>query len=120
MYNNLKEFLEKNKEIIEDKNIYQLLINTHLGDYKLYYNDNEKLFKLLNKMEEDNKYTPTKYILTYQSCFISKPYQLAFTVDIKNKDILWFNTKEEAEEYKNKLINKSILLGKINILGVSK
>lgn len=93
----LKEFLKKNKELIEDKNIIDLLRN---ATHQLYTDEIPKLFLLLNRMEEQKLYTPTKWVIwgyhyqTSVSWLIKKDGSAVYTF----REAQQFNTKEEAEE----------------------
>lgn len=115
----LKEFLEKYKDIIEDKNIHQLLVNSC---YELDIESTIKLFKLLTKLEEQGLYTPTKYVLIHDATFIKKSNRfndLFSTINIESDGVMFFDSKEEAEKERDRL-NKEYrtLENKVKVLGV--
>lgn len=114
----LKEYLVKNKELIEDKNIFKLieyenikyfLIKKRIG-YSIYevLKIRAKLFPLLNKMEKQGEYKPTGYVL-----FATEGWGF----ETHSNKI--FKTKEEAIKYLPKVQEDyNIPASNIMIIGI--
>lgn len=111
----LKKFLEKNKELINNRNIIKLI---EKSENQLFREDRIILFNLLNTIEEQGKYNSNEYIIICERQDEELNYYLQedgfFTYDIKNSGK--FNKIEAKKAQKH--LTKKFPYMKVFIVGI--